>query len=258
MNPLQKIFIILEIVVSNQAKGATYSDILATSNLPKSTVHRIIKDLAEIGYITFNAETKRYYGSLRLAWLGAEVMANFQLRKHIRPFLLDLHRDTEHTSNLGILDGFTGVFLDKIEAKDFGIKLFSEIGKTFPLHCTGLGKVLLAYSPATVLEKVLQHPLEAITEKTITTPDRLKKELALVRECGYALDNEEITRGIQCVAAPIFGFEDKLEAAISIAFPAYIEADRGIDREIRLIKEYSDKISESLGNKNRPEKKTLR
>lgn len=249
MNPLSKVFAILETVVAMQETGATYSDILAALSLPKSTVHRLLKDLTEIGYITFNAETKRYYGSLKLARLGAEVISNFQLRKHVRPFLIDLHKKTEHTSNLGILDGSTGVFLDKVEAKDFGIKLFSELGKTFPLHCTGLGKVFLAYSAASIVDKLLENPLEAITEKTITDPDKLREELARVREQGYALDDEEITRGILCVAAPVFSFDKSLVAAVSIAFPAYIEKDRGIEREIDAIKHYSKKISQSLGDR---------
>lgn len=252
MNPLHKVFSIIETVVARQEKGATYSDILADLDLPKSTVHRILKDLTAIGYIRFNAETKRYYGSLRLAKLGAEVMANFQLRKHIRPFLEDLHRETEHTSNLAILDGTTGVFVDKIDAKDFGLKLFSEIGKTFPLYCTGLGKVFLAYSSEKLVENLLQSPLEPITEKTITDPDQLKKELSQVKEQGYAIDNEEITRGILCVAAPVFNFDQELVAGISVAFPDYIEKEQGgLDREIRAVIKYSRMISSSLGNKMR-------
>lgn len=250
LNPLQKTFSILETVVSLQEKGATYSNILAVLDLPKSTVHRILKDLTEIGYITFDAETKRYFGSLRLAQLGAEVMANFQLRKHARPFLEDLHRESEMTSNLAILDGSKGVFVDIIETRDFGIKLFSELGKTFPLHCTGLGKVFLAYSPDELLETILAQPLEAITENTITDPGQLSNELVLVGNRGYAIDNEEITRGIICVAAPVFSFDQKLAGAVSVAFPAYIRKEQGgLDRVISTVTKYSGLISQSLGNR---------
>lgn len=249
MNPLHKVFSIVETVVSMQEKGATYSDILAALDLPKSTVHRILKDLTEIGYIRFNAENKRYFGSLRLAKLGAEVMSNFQLQKHIRPYLEDLHRETEHTSNLAILDGSTGVFVDKIEAKDFGLKLFSEIGRTFPLYCTGLGKVFLAYSSEHLMNNLLNYPLEAITEKTITDPEHLKKELSRVRKQGYAIDNEEITRGILCVAAPVFNFDQELVAGISVAFPVHIKIEQGgLEKEIKTITKYSKMISRSLGD----------
>jgi DNA-binding IclR family transcriptional regulator len=140
-----------------------------------------------------------------------------------------------------------GVFMDKIESKDFGIKLISEIGKTFPLYCTGLGKVLLAFSSENTVSKLLETPLEAITERTITDPEVFKKELILIRDRGYGIDNEEITRGIMCVAAPVFGFNREMICAISITFPAYINEDRGIEPEIESIKKYSALISRSLG-----------
>ena len=246
-NPLLKVFSILETVVERQENGATYSEILAVLNLPKSSVHRILRALADLGYLIFNPETKRYFGSFRLAALGAEVMSHFHLREHVRPHLLELHRETDHTTNLGILDGTMGIYVDKLESKDFGIKLYSEIGKTFPLHCTGLGKALLAFSPQYTLEKLLETPLASITEKTITDPETLKRELNLIRMQEYALDNEEITRGILCLAAPIFGINRKLAGAISITFPAYINNDRGIDPEIAIIKKYAGRISRALG-----------
>ena len=249
MNPLYKVFSIIETTVARQDKGVTYSEIVTALGLPKSTVHRILKDLTELGYLNFNPETKRYFGSLQLAALGAEVMSHFQLRDHVRPHLLELHRETEHTANLGVLDGTMGIFVDKIESRDFGIKLFSEIGKTFPLHCTGLGKALLAFSSHDTVAKLLDAPLKAITEKTIIDPEAFKRELRLIRKRGYALDNEEITRGIICAAAPVFGFNGQLVCAISITFPAYINDDRGIQPEIAAIKKYAALISGSLGRR---------
>ena len=245
--PLTNAFAIIETVVSKQDQGATYSEIVAALGLPKSSVHRILKELTDLGYLNYQPETKKYFGSLRLAAIGAEVMSNFQLRDHVRPYLLELHRETEHTTNLGILDGTMGVFVDKIESKDFGIKLFSEIGKTFPTHCTGLGKALLAFSPKKIVSRLLDAPLDRITEKTITNPRKFKEELALIRERGYAMDDEEITRGIICTAAPVFGFQGELICAISVTFPLYVQEDRGIEPEIQAIKKYAKLISESFG-----------
>jgi IclR family KDG regulon transcriptional repressor len=249
MNPLHKVFSIIETVVAGQDKGVTYSEIVTALDLPKSSVHRILKDLTALGYLNFNPETKRYFGSLRLAALGAEVMSNFQLRDHVRPHLLELNRETEHTSNLAILDGTMGVYVDKVESKDLGIKLMSEIGKSFPLYCTALGKALLAYSSDGTVEKMLKTPLKAFTERTITDPKALKQELDLIQDRGYALDNEEITRGIICAAAPVFGLNRELICAISLAFPAYIKEDRGIETEIAAIKKYAALISKALGRR---------
>lgn len=249
MKPLQKVFSIIETIVTRQDKGLIYSEIVAALDLPKSSVHRILKDLTELGYVNFNPETKRYFGSLRLAALGAEVMSNFQLREHVRPHLLALHRETDHTTNLAVLSGSVGVFVDKIESKDFGIKLFSEIGKTFPLHCTGLGKALLAFSSEDIVSELLQAPLAAITERTITDPELFKRELAVIRSRGYALDNEEITRGIMCLAAPVFDLSGEMVCAVSITFPANVRNDRGLKPEIEAIKKYAALISASLGRR---------
>lgn len=249
MNPLSKVFAVLEKVVQEQDKGVAYSEIVADLELPKSTVHRVLKDLLDLGYINYNPENKRYFGSLHLAALGAEVMSHFKLRDHLRPYLLEMHRETQHTTNMGIIDGTMGVFLDKIESRDFGIKLFSEIGKTFPLHCTGLGKALLAFSPDDTVSGILRHSLEPLTEKTITDPEQFLQELDQVKERGYAVDNEEITRGIVCVAAPVFGLRDELVCAISLTFPAYIKEEQGIDREISVVTKYSDRASESMGRR---------
>ena len=249
MNPLHKTFSILETVVACQGVGATYSDIIKDSSLPKSTVHRILKDLTQLDYLTYDSETKRYFGSLKLAALGAEVMAHFRLSSHVHPYLVELHQVTGHTTNLGIRNGLVGVFADKIQSKDFGIKLFSEIGKPFPLHCTGLGKVLLAYSSVDVVRTLVSQPLEAYTEHTITDPHQLKAELKVIREKGYALDNEEITKGIKCVAAPLVGHNQELQGAISIAFLAAIENERTIDKEIAATLKYASLISESLGSR---------
>ena len=217
--------------------------------MPKSSVHRILKDLTAIDYISFDPESKRYYGSLRIAKLGAEVIANFQLRKHIRPYLERLHSETNFTSNLAILDGITGVFVDKIENSDFGIKLFSELGKTFPLYCTGLGKVFLAFSPQSLLDTLLQHPLKPITERTITDPNELRNELSLIRKRGYAIDDEEITRGIVCVSAPVFNHQHEIIAAISITFPTYINNEKErLEQAISALARHATAISQSLGS----------
>lgn len=244
-NPLHKVFAIIEAVVAKQDRGASYSEIVSALNLAKSTVHRILKDLTELGYLVYDQETKRYFGSLRLAAIGGEVISHFQLRNHVRPYLITLNQKTDHTANLSVLDGNMGVFVDKIESKVYGIKLFSEVGKRFPLHCTAMGKILLAFSNGEVATEILSSPLEALTDKTITDPEELRKQLALIRNQKYALEMEELTRGIMCAAAPLFGIHRKLLGAISVTFPVYVNDDRGIDSEIEAVICCGKKISQS-------------
>lgn len=243
MSSLEKVFVVIETIVYHQSTGLNFAGVVAKTGLPKSTVHRILKYLTGIGYLTYGTDTKRYRGTLKLAGLGAEVMSNFDLREQVHPQLIKMHQETEHTCNMGIKSGDAGIFVDKIESRDFGIKLFSEIGKSFPLHCTAMGKILLAYADEAETERILSQPLPAYTDKTITRKKVLLKELGKVKESGYAVDWEEITRGVMCVAAPVFGIAGEVTCAISMAFPSYIYGDRGIDPEIRAIKFHAEAIS---------------
>ena len=250
MSAVEKVFQIIEQVVSHQVQGISFSAVVSRTNLPKATTHRILKSLLRMGYLRFDDEVGRYFGDLRLSFLGSEVMAHFDLKGYVRPHLLKLQADTQHTCNLGVLSGDAGVYLDKLEsAEDFGIKLYSAIGKRFPLHCTGMGKILLAGMPPAERRKILARRLKTFTSRTITDPVALERELAKVRRCGYALDREEITRGIMCVAAPIRNGEGDTVAAISVAFPAYIDNERGIAREVRAVTRCAAAVTHLLAGK---------
>jgi len=243
MSTLQKAFTIVETIVGHQANGMTFAEVVAATKTPKASAHRILKELLAMGVLTFTPQTARYRGSLKLSTLGSEVTANFDLRTMVHPHLQELHKETRHTANLGILDGDAGIFIDKIEAQDYGIKLFSAVGKRFPLYCTAMGKILLAFKEREEQDRLLAGPLEPITANTITSPAQLRRELADVRAQGFALDREEITRGVMCVAAPIFGSPDDVVGAVSIAFPSYIHSDRGIDAEIEAVRRHAAAIS---------------
>lgn len=250
MGRLRNAFAVLEAVLGGQSGGLLFSQVCAATGLPKATVHRILKELAELGYLDYCAESRRYRGALKLAGLGAAIMAGLDIRAQVHPFLLEMQKATGHTCNTGVKNNDVGVYVDKIEARDPGIKLYSEIGKSFPLHCTGLGKVLLAWSTRGEVERIISlRPLEPVTENTITDPAVLLRELEQIRKQGYALDREEITRGIMCVAAPVFGPEHRAgqdqepACAISTTFPTYVCTDRGIEPEITLTRQFAARIS---------------
>jgi DNA-binding IclR family transcriptional regulator len=243
MSTLQKAVTIIETVVSRQAAGMTFAEIVVATGAPKASAHRILKELVGIGVLSFSQHTARYRGSLKLASFGCEVTANLDLRTLGHSHLQALHEATHHTATLAIRDGDDGVYVDKIETQEYGIKLFSEVGKRFPLHCTALGKVLLAFAGEDDRERILARPLRAITAKTIVAPVDLRRELAAVRQDRVALDREEMTRGVMCVAAPVFGSADNVVGAVSVAFPSYINSDRSIDPEIEAVRRHASAIS---------------
>jgi DNA-binding IclR family transcriptional regulator len=250
MSTVEKAFRIVEQVVSCQEKGLSFSDVVVRTKLPKASTHRILKSLARLGYLRFDEEIGRYFGDLKLSFLGSEVTAHFDLKRYVRPQLLKLQAETRHPCHLGIRSGDVGIYLDKIESsKPFGIKLFSEVGRSFPLHCTAMGKVLLAFLDRDRRKEVLPGKLESFTHNTITDPTTLDKELKKIRRYGYAIDHEEITRGIMCVAAPVENREGEVVAAISATFPAYIEKERGIAKEIGAVTDCASAVTAHLKGK---------
>lgn len=231
MSSLANGFKIIEHVVANQLNGLTFTDILTLTELPRSSAHRLVKELTVLNILTYDPETKTYRGSFSLAAIGAQVTSNLDIRQRCRPYLKALQKALGNVVTLSICGEDSGIYIDKIEPQDFGLRLHSEIGKSFPLHCTAMGKVHLAYGSDDLQKRVLSQTLEAFTDATITEPDTLLVELNAVRENGYAIDDEEISRGLTCIGAPIFGLNGEVIAAISLTAASHVYED-GIPKDV--------------------------
>jgi DNA-binding IclR family transcriptional regulator len=232
MSALSKGFKIIDAVTAAGNSGLPFAGIVAATGVPKASTHRLLQELVELSALTLDAQTRRYRGGLLLARIGASITANYDLRDAVRPYLQMLHDAFGHVATLGVLNNDVGVYIDKIEASSFGLRLHSEIGKSFPLHCTAMGKVLLSCSDAALVRRVTKRKLEAFTPQTITDAKSLRQELKRVEADGYAVDNEEITRGFVCVAAPIIRIDRTIAGAMSCTFPSYLRQERGIQAEI--------------------------
>ncbi len=246
MGSIENAFCILEVVTEHQNNGLIFQDILTMINLPKSSTHRILKELTRLNCLVYDEQTKRYKGSLKLSRLGAAVIQNIDLRSLTLPFIQQINETTGHNCHMGLLDGHKGVYLHKIESKGYGIRLYSEVGKSFPLHCTGMGKAILAFLPKSEVAEILKGTLTAFTEKTIVNPEKINKQLKQIRKQRYALDREEITRGLMCVAAPLFDHKDRVIAAVSTTFPSFIETEKGIDKEREAVLLCASQINAAL------------
>jgi DNA-binding IclR family transcriptional regulator len=235
MSSITRAFSILETVAAAGGRGLPFARIVDNTGIPKATAHRLLRELVDLSVLTFDPTTRHYRGGVLLARLGADVSANYDLRRVARPHLETLQAETGHVATLGIRSDDEGVYVDKIEPDDFSIRLHSEVGKSFPLHCTAMGKVLLAHGPAEIVRRIGKRQLPKLTRHTMTDAAELRGELERIREAGYAIDREEITRGLMCVAAPIYDAHGNVAGAMSCTFQSYIDSDRGIDREIEAV-----------------------
>ncbi|MBT8104802.1 MAG: IclR family transcriptional regulator [Woeseiaceae bacterium] len=220
MSALSKGFRILEVVTADRG-GLSFSDVVERTEIPKASAHRLLRELVDLAALEFDEATRTYRGGLLLAGLGASVTANYDVRRVVRPHLEALHLQTGSVVTVGIRDGDVGIYIDKIEPTDFGIRLHSEVGKRFPLHCTAMGKVLLAHSDTRTIGRIARRKLPGYTANTITDGPALRKELDVVADKGHAVDREEITRGLVCVAAPVFGVDGEIAAAISSTISSF-------------------------------------
>jgi len=243
---LDRALSILEEIVDSE-KGLTITELSKKVGLPKSTTHRLVSSLTSRGYIKYGLHDHRYRPGLKLFEIGSKVLNGLELRKEVHPFLEELREKTGETIHLAVLDEAEVIYIDKVESPHT-IRMYSKIGRKAPLHCTGLGKAILAFSPPEVFEKMLEEKgLRRYTENTITDPKELKEHLKKIRDIGYSIDDSEHEKDIKCVGGPIFDYTGELVAAFSISVPTMRLNEEKFEEFKRLVLEYSKKISKALG-----------
>jgi IclR family transcriptional regulator, KDG regulon repressor len=128
------------------------------------------------------------------------------------------------------------------------VRVPSSVGRRNPAHCTAVGKALIAYLPDEELEGLMRRRgLKAHTPKTITTPVLLRRELATIRERGYAIDDEEIEKGLRCIGAPVRDHSGRVVASLSVAGPAFRLTRARTSSVARLVAKAADALSAELG-----------
>lgn len=193
-------------------------ELVRRTGLPKTTVHRLLAELVELRLLDRDADGAYRLGG-RLFELGMRASLERRLLEVAMPFLQDLYERCHETVHLGVREGSEVVYVSKIGGHRQA-RTPSRVGGRMPLHCTAIGKVLLARADAELVRDVLTGRLERRTPRTITAPGLLKRQLDHVLEEGVAYEHEESTIGLVCVAAAVLDQDDRPIAAISIAGPA--------------------------------------
>ncbi|WP_338889477.1 IclR family transcriptional regulator [Rhodococcus sovatensis] len=192
------------------------SNIANGSGLAPATAHRLVAELVEWGALV-RTDSGEYVVGRRLWKLGMLAPDQADLREVASPFLHDIYGATLATVHLAIRDGDQVLYLDRL-AGHASVPAVSRVGSRLPLHATGVGKVLLAFAPAEVRERVLGS-LTRLTPYTVVHPGTLASELRRVHRDGYAKTVEEMTLGACSVAVPIRRRDDEVVAALGIVVP---------------------------------------
>lgn len=219
----------------------TLTEVCRRADLALATGHRLVAELVGGGFLE-RLDDGSYRVGVKLWHIGAQAHAATDLRDLALPHMEDLYEATHENVQLAVLRDGKALYLERLRGTR-SMPIVTRVGTELPLHATGVGKVLLAYGPRRLRERVLAEPLAAHTARTITDPVRLRACLAEVRRTGVATTSGEMTVGAHSVAAPIRDRHDTVVAALSLVtgrrtadlrrlIPSVTTAARALSRDV--------------------------
>ena len=218
-NALEKAFLVLEVVASPHAPHRL-ADIATRVGLPKSTVHRILQILSSDGYVAAVADGSYAVGPNGLA-LAGKMLASSDLRAIAEPILEQLQRSTGTTVHFATRSGHMAVYAAKFDGGQ-PYRMASRVGVAIPLHCTSIGKAILAALPMADARRILEStPLVSRTANTRTTLAALFEDLDEVRRRGFAIDDEENEQNVRCVGAAVYDSAGRVIGGVSVSSLAF-------------------------------------
>lgn len=236
---------ILELLAGHKKRWTT-SEVSRKLKIPKSTTSYLLHTLLASGYLV-REEEGFYRLGMKLLALGGQALRGIELREVALPSLRRLTSETQTTAHLAVLEGPEAVYIERVPSPGF-IQIDTWVGRRMPLHSTSVGKALLAFLPQAESEALVQSiGLPRFTSRTIVSLARLKQELQRIRECGFAIDNEENTPGVRCIAAPIFGANGRVLAAVSLTGPVQHVTEERVEKIVEKVKEVARQLTLALG-----------
>jgi DNA-binding IclR family transcriptional regulator len=217
----EKIFAIAD--VFGGAGELTLTEIARRAGLPLSTAHRLVAEWVAWGGIV-RGDDGLYRVGMRLWKLGVRAPTARRLRTVAIPYLEDLYDLTRENVHLAVRDGLGALYLERVSGRS-AVPVISDVGTRLPLHATGVGLVLLAWSPPEVLDELVASAPRKYLANTMTTDRELRPRLAAIRATGMAISVNEMTEDSFSAAAPVRDHTDTVVAAVSIVAHAALRSD---------------------------------
>jgi DNA-binding IclR family transcriptional regulator len=227
-------------------RALSLAEIGQRTGFPKSTTHRLLASMREAGLLDQDRERDRYRLGMKLFELGNIVLANMDLHREARPFVDALTRQSGQAVHLAVFDGHQALVIHRADAspeKGHATALIEHA----PVHCTSVGKAILAFQTQATIERVIATGLVRYTDNTITNPARLREVLAEIRERGYAVDEGEHQPGLRCVGAPVRDQSGRVIAAVSITGPFWRLPQSEVEGLAKVAMHSANAISLALG-----------
>jgi DNA-binding IclR family transcriptional regulator len=234
-------------LVSKRKEGVGVTELASNLDLNKSSIFRLLSTLVDHGFIEQNPETKKYRLGYKYLELSSMLLESIDLRTQAKSFLEELESYTNEVIHLVVYDQGEAIYIEKLEGSET-LRTHSQVGRRAPMHCSSVGKVILAHLPLNeIVDFIDKNGLPKHTENTITDKEAFFKELGKIRNLGFATEIEENETGITCIAAPIFDHRKKITAAVSISGPSIRMTEERLAEIKPIIVDAGKKISMRLG-----------
>lgn len=236
-------------LLARENREMTLTEVARALSWPKSTVHGLLATLRDYQYVDQSPANGCYHLGIRLFELGNTVARSWNIREAALPAMQQLNRALGETVHLATEDKGEVLYIEKLDSTHM-MRIVSDIGSRLPMHCSGIGKVLLAYKSRTEVKWIItKRGLRRMTQRTMTDPGVLEKELVKIRGQGYAIDDREIMDSLRCVAAPIFDKEGKVHYAVSVSGLADNLSGERLETAVTRVKETAEAISYAMGHR---------
>ncbi|AML50384.1 IclR family transcriptional regulator [Falsihalocynthiibacter arcticus] len=243
-------------MVAHFERPIRFSELLNASPYPKATLYRLIQTLTSQRMLSFDPEAQTYALGVRLLGLAHAAWSQSSLAPLARPFIDALSRSVGETVHLAQLDHAQVLYVDKRNARD-PIQMYSMAGKVGPAYCTGVGKAMLAFLPEKDLAALLlQQSYHRFTPKTRCDDAALREDLVVIRQRGYAFDDEEHEPNIICVALPILTEGGRVLGGLSITSSTHRSSLSELEKLVPKMQETTKQIQEVMRNWHFPDQKT--
>lgn len=227
--------------------GISVTNLSKDLDLNISTVYRLLKTLREDGIVTQNEITLRYSLGVGFLEIALNYLSSMDLRKSAAQHMKTLQEKTGETVNLALIDGFEVVYIDRIESNQ-DLRHSISIGKRAPVHCTSLGKAIIAFMNRDIISQLLlKTPLQKNTTFTKDSVKGIMTELLEIQKTRVAIDDREHQEHIRCVGSPIFDIRGNVVAAVSVSGPISRVTYKKFEELKKEIIKTAQSISEDLG-----------
>jgi IclR family transcriptional regulator, KDG regulon repressor len=193
--------------------GLGITELADTFEVDKGSMSRLLQTLSNYGFAEKDERTRKYVLGPQIVRLSRTVLTRMPLRETAKPYLNKLVDATGECAHLAILAKGQALYIDQAESSS-SLRVNTGVGTLAPLHCTALGKILLAYA-----EAPFPKQLQSYTVRTITDPTTLRHHIEQVKSQGYAIDDEEYDTSVRCIAVPVCDYRERCAAAIGISGP---------------------------------------